>query len=114
MLRSFDKIRNLLLALAMTVLMTVSLRAHAWECFDMGLWGMSEYCETDEITVCVQDPNPGGVFCDDDFEDTCNAFCGYNNWIGDDCYWGDVRATGGGWHCADDWFIRCICTSVGR
>jgi hypothetical protein len=79
-----------------------------------GFWGLSHYCETEPQRTCLQDANPGGAACNLDFEETCNAFCGYNNWVGDDCYWGNVSYVGDGWYCADDYFIRCVCTEVGR
>ena len=113
MIRRLEKIRFVLLFLGLVVL-GADLRADSLSCEDKGLWmGMYLYCETGLNQTCsYQNDNPGGQACIQDFDDTCNSFCGIGNVTGDDCYWGDVTDIGNGWYCVYDYWIRCTCTEV--
>ena len=81
--------------LAFVVLVLVSLffserrtRAVAEDCYFSGYSGPNELCETTLTDVCYQLGNdPGGYICAQDFEDTCQAYCGTDNVVGGDCEW---------------------------
>lgn len=90
--------------------------AHAdwWECFPVygGEWNNA--CETEVVgAIFAQDSDPKSFFCEGDFDDTCDAWCGFGNVVGDTCYSDDdPQDLGGGWYRDTNFFIRCACSEV--
>jgi hypothetical protein len=54
--------------------------------------------------------------CNQGFNDTCNAFCGVGNVIGDDCFSDHNPFQHGmeGWYRDTNFWLRCRCSEVGE